>query len=192
MNRREQDNGFPVHPSTEKAERVSEAALTALSSPALARGATDLVDLVQLVGAAALPPGFINLPHMRRPPWRTAAGGIVQVRLRATLRSSDGAELGVSESLALLQRGRQLRFEALQTNGLPLPSDYQVEWRVTNTDKMARAERALRGDFYPSHTGNCRSETLRYRGVHMVEAFVIRKRDQRLVGKSPAHMVVIQ
>jgi hypothetical protein len=52
--------------------------------------------------------------------------------------------------------------------------------------------RRLRGDFYPSDSGSSRSEQLSYRGVHFVEAFLVRKRDSGLVGQSEPFYVVIE
>jgi hypothetical protein len=37
-----------------------------------------------------------------------------------------------------------------------------------------------------------RWESLKYRGVHLVEAFIIRKRDDRIVGQSEAFRVMIK
>ena len=51
---------------------------------------------------------------------------------------------------------------------------------MTNTDEAAFNARALRGDFYKSLGGQTRFEELKYRGIHLVEAFVIRKRDDTL------------
>lgn len=75
---------------------------------------------------------------------------------------------------------------------MPFSADYKVQWRVTNTDKVASLAGALRGEFYPSDTGTSRSEGLEYRGVHFVEAFLIRNRDSRLVGQSDPFYVVIE
>lgn len=76
--------------------------------------------------------------------------------------------------------------------GLPLlPSEYKVMWRVTNTDEAAAREGALRGRFEKPEVDNRRWEQLRYRGVHLVEAFVIRNRDDRIVGQSEAFRIMI-
>jgi Adenylyl/Guanylyl and SMODS C-terminal sensor domain len=39
---------------------------------------------------------------------------------------------------------------------------------------------------------NSRWETLKYRGVHLVEAFVINRRTDRIVGQSEAFRVMIE
>jgi hypothetical protein len=74
----------------------------------------------------------------------------------------------------------------------PSKDEFRIEWRVTNTDEAAYSVGALRGGFYDSHAGQTRWEELKYRGVHMVEAFVIRKRDETLVAQSDAFRVVIE
>jgi len=49
-----------------------------------------------------------------------------------------------------------------------------------------------RGGFERPRDGHRRWETLEYRGVHMAEAFIIRRRDDRLVGHSDPFYVVIK
>jgi hypothetical protein len=73
-------------------------------------------------------------------------------------------------------------------------NDYTLWWRVTNTDKVAYEANALRGEFYRSDEGTpmSRGEGLSYRGVHFVEAFLVRKSDGRLAGQSAPFYVVIE
>jgi hypothetical protein len=97
----------------------------------------------------------------------------------------------------MLRKGQKrrhwLHFKATTNNGLPFnPKEFQVMWRVTNTDEAAARENALRGGFEESESDNSRWELLKYRGVHLVEAFVIRKRDNRLIGQSEAVRVMIE
>jgi Adenylyl/Guanylyl and SMODS C-terminal sensor domain len=54
------------------------------------------------------------------------------------------------------------------------------------------AKRAGRGDFYVENSSHGRWETLDFRGVHMAEAFVIRRSDDLLVGVSNPFYVVIE
>ena len=65
-------------------------------------------------------------------------------------------------------------------------------WRVTNTDEAAAQVNALRGKFEDPEKDNTRWEELRYRGVHLVEAFVLLKRTNTIVGQSPAFRVMIE
>ena len=65
-------------------------------------------------------------------------------------------------------------------------------WRVTNTDEAAAQAGELRGGFEKPEADNSRWESLKYRGVHLVEAFVILKRTNAIAGQSPAFRVVIE
>ena len=91
-----------------------------------------------------------------------------------------------------LPKRHWLLFEARASDGVNLSKEYDVEWRVTNTDQEATREKCLRGEFYPSSSGHARWEELKFRGVHTVEAFVIRKRDKMLVAHSEPFYVVIE
>lgn len=56
-----------------------------------------------------------------------------------------------------------------------VPKPYTVYWQVVNTGTEAERANSLRGDFYDSEkTGRSRSESTLYRGMHWVEAFVIK------------------
>ena len=57
---------------------------------------------------------------------------------------------------------------------------------------MAARAGALRGEFYSSDDRSARAEQLSYRGVHFVEAFLVRKRENRLVGQSEPFYVVFE
>lgn len=65
-------------------------------------------------------------------------------------------------------------------------------WGLTNTDEVPAIHNKLRGKSEKPESDNSRSESLKYRGVHLVEAFVIRKRDDKIVGKSSAYRVMIE
>ncbi|WP_422110162.1 nucleotide-binding domain-containing protein [Bradyrhizobium elkanii] len=51
----------------------------------------------------------------------------------------------------------------------PSKEQYEVQWRITNTDEDAYNARQLRGDFYASEGGQSRFEELSFRGIHLVE-----------------------
>ena len=104
-----------------------------------------------------------------------------------------GARIRSVNSLDPLPAGRWLHFKASTSTGGPFdPSIYRVEWRVTNTDEAAAREKALRGRFEKPESDNSRWEELRYRGVHLVEAFVISKRNEVQVGQSEPFRVMIE
>lgn len=103
-----------------------------------------------------------------------------------------GSRIRQVVSLEPLQPDYWIKFTAVNNVGAPFPTEYAVKWRVTNTDKAAYDAQQLRGDFYPSDSGASRMEHLSYRGVHFVEAFLVRKSDNRLVGQSRPFYVVIE
>jgi len=177
-----------------EAKRAAEAVSESESSGALVVGGhfRDLVEKVKALGAAAVPAKLRRLPHVHRPVWRRATDQYT-VKVTAELRTGQyGNTVRSVRSAEPLQAGYWVRFSATNTMGVPFTDDYKVQWRVTNTDKVAARAGALRGDFYPSDDHFSRSEQLSYRGVHFVEAFLIRKRDNRLVGQSDAFYVVIE
>ncbi|MDQ2148126.1 hypothetical protein RBI22_05360 [Alcaligenaceae bacterium C4P045] len=184
---------FAVREAVSKASEVSEAALSIVRGSPVSAGVADLVALVKKIGRPALPSGFDRLPHMRRPRWRSAAGSRLTVNVGAQLWTSRyGQNLCSLASLAPTQPEYWVRFNASNNLGIPFPDTYKVEWRVTNTDQVAKRANALRGDYYRSDEPGVRWEQLSYRGVHMVEAFLIRKFDDTLLGKSDPFYVVIE
>lgn len=154
----------------------------------------DLVDAIKRFGSRVLPPGFDKKPYMEAPKWRHS-GQNMPVFIRTDLhRNKYGTQpIRTVQPLEPLQPGYWLHFKAVTNTGGPFdPSVYKVMWRVTNTDEAAARENALRGRFETPETDNSRWETLKYRGVHLVEAFVIRKRDNQIVGHTPAYRVMIE
>ncbi|MBD2746750.1 nucleotidyltransferase [Microvirga sp. BT688] len=187
---------FAADVVVEEAKSVSRSAVAVLkesiSTAALFTG--DLVAAVKQFGSRALPPGFSSLPHMQRPRWRQSPSPVFTVHVKAELYKSQGfGKLKSVQTLEPLPPNHWIYFTATTSTGVPLStSEFRVEWRVTNTDLAAFNDRCLRGDFYPSDSGQSRWEHLKYRGVHLVEAFVIRKRDEVLVAKSNPFQVVIE
>jgi len=180
----------------EDAKSISKSAVSRLkeSVSAAALFAGDLVEAVKRFGVQALPVGFNRRPYMKSPTWRKAKSGTFPIFVRAALYQSKGYNrLRAVQSLDPVPIGQWLEFSAVTSQGLP-PStqDFQVEWRVTNTDEAAYNARCLRGDYYPSEGGQSRFEQLSYRGIHLVEAFVIRKRDDALVAQSEPFRVLIE
>lgn len=174
-----------------EAARVSESVTE--SAALVSKGHfRDLVDLVKIRGIEALPARFARLPYVRRPKWRRASQQCVVKVSAELLTSKQGAYIRPVTSLEPVPKGRAIRFTAKNNLGLSFPSDFMVEWRVTNTDKAAYEANALRGDFYKSDYSTCRTEDLAYRGVHFVEAFLVRKRDNQLCGTSEPFYVVIE
>lgn len=180
----------------DEGKSISKTAIARLkesvSAAALFTG--DLVDAVKAYGARALPGGFNKRPYMKAPTWKKAKTGNFPIYVKAALYQSKGYnKLQDVQPLDPLPPGRWLEFAAVTSQGLPPSSqDFMVQWRVTNTDEAAFNARALRGDFYESQGGQTRFEELKYRGIHLVEAFVIRKRDDALVAQSEPFRVLIE
>jgi Second Messenger Oligonucleotide or Dinucleotide Synthetase domain/Adenylyl/Guanylyl and SMODS C-terminal sensor domain len=154
----------------------------------------DLVDAVKRFGARVLPKDFDRKSYMEAPKWKDS-GQNMTVQVGADLhRNRIGKQFVCSvQSLEPLQPGYSLHFKAANNVGGPFdPASYKVMWRVTNTDEAAARDGALRGRFEKPESDNSRWEDLKYRGVHLVEAFVIRKRDDKIVGRSPAYRVMIE
>lgn len=171
--------------------RVSES-VSRSDGVALAGQFKDLVQRVIERGRAALPERITRLPYVQRPKWRTASQSY-QVKVSAELLTEQKSRsLGPVTMLQPLPKGNSIRFTASNSVGLPFPSLFKVQWRVTNTDVAAYEANSLRGDFYASDSGFSREEDLAYRGVHFVEAFLIGKSDNRLYGKSEPFYVVVE
>ncbi|MDP2747571.1 cyclic GMP-AMP synthase DncV-like nucleotidyltransferase [Pseudomonas sp.] len=181
---------FAKAEAVEKAARVSPVAIAALES--LASSWSDMVSAVKAIGRSALPENFTKLPHMERPKWRNANSAPINVRIK-TYRAESERSIRQAEvqSLTPLRPGIWLEFNALSLAGLPFPRDYSVKWRITNTDAAAYAAKCMRGQFYSSETHGVRREYLEYHGVHMVEAYVIKRSDESVVGRSDIFYVVI-
>jgi hypothetical protein len=179
----------------EEAKSVAKSAVALLkstvSTAALFTG--DLVEAIRRYGARVIPSRIYHLPYMDQPTWRQSPS-MMPVNVKASLHGSkDGPLIKAIADLEPLTRGRWLHFQACTNTGLPFTtSEYRVEWRVTNTDEAAYNDNDLRGEFYLSHSNNTRWEALKYRGVHLVEAFVVRKRGDLLVGRSEPFRVLIE
>ncbi len=167
--------------------------LTASLLASTAHHADGIVDIVKKLGVSILPSWFYAPPHMQRPPW-PAIGSVssnVQVFADWHPSRSGTASYSIKRDDSLPRKGG-IWFDLRINGGEALPSGYRVQWRVTNTGTMALALGNGRGGFYPPTSGNRRWEELAYRGVHIVEAFIIRRSDESLVAQSPPFHVVIE
>lgn len=182
----------------ERAAKVSETALLVLKETRdiTVTGFNDLVSAFRSLGRRAIPPFIDRLPHKQRPRWRTAPtvqqfSVTVEARLHAT---RNGIWLSTLEPdhQAILQKGRWLEFRVRTRTGLPLAGDYDLHWRIANTDSEAYERGQLRGGFEKANDGSSHWEELSYRGVHTAEAFVVRKRDNQVVAQSAPFYVVIE
>jgi hypothetical protein len=152
----------------------------------------ELVDVVKNYGISVLPLDFCRPPHMKHPTWRQVPNPI-KVNVAAEWRAGQSSEPGraVRAGEILPARGG-LYFRTAFTDGSPIPDGYEVQWRITNTGAVAIAKGQGRGGFECENMTRGRWEQLAYRGVHMSEAFVIRRSDDVLVAKSDPFYVVIE
>ncbi|NNM78031.1 nucleotidyltransferase [Sphingomonas sp. ID1715] len=174
--------------------RVDEGvSLVASLLTSTAHHADGIVDLVKRLGVSILPSWFNQPPHMQSPPWPAVGTLSTNVQILANWQASQHAasKRPVQRDDTLPRHGG-IWFDLTINHGDTLPSGYRVQWRVTNTGVMAMALKQGRGGFYPPTSGNRRWESLQYRGVHIVEAFVIRRSDDVLVAKSPPFNVIIE
>ena len=180
----------------EKAANVLAEAQAHLKSTALTPPGFngDLIELYKLLGAQAIPPKIRTLPHKQRPKWRRAKPLLFSVTVEARLHSGrNGQWLNTLTGVdAPLQKGRYIQFLVKTSTGMHLGPDYEIHWRITNTDKAAQRAGGLRGGFEKANDGTSHWEHLEYRGVHMAEAFVVRKRDRLLVAETPTFFVPIE
>lgn len=152
-----------------------------------------LVDDVISLGRSILPTAFYRPPYQKSPPWRvleTVSRNVQVTAVYQTSRSnSSGQSIGPGDALP---RSGGLWFTAYVNGGQPVPEGFRVEWRITNTGAEALMRHAGRGTFYAGQRIHSRWEELSYRGVHIVEAFIVRTRDEALVGQSEPFEVVVR
>ncbi len=117
------------------------------------------------------------------------------LRVGAYREENTNTLIGPINSGDVLQKGVHLLFEAIQQNGALFPASlYTVHWQVTNTDHDAWTRDELRGEITQSktHLPSRKWERTAYRGIHWVEAFVVRKRDKACVAQTGRFFVVIE
>lgn len=153
----------------------------------------DTVQAVKLVGLGVLGLVRRDLPWVQRPPF-VLSNQTIPILIKATVHlHENGPPAGTVASGQVLPADHHIRFEAVGGTGVPFVSkDHDVQWQVVNTDRDASYAKALRGGFYPSKPRSVRWERTEYRGIHWVEAFLIRKRTGACVGRSDRFFVVIE
>jgi hypothetical protein len=158
---------------------------------ALAPRYNDAVRAVRLVGRGILDHVRRDLPWVQAPPWIVVQQGRVSAEIRATLHDQKNGPFlrSIRHHFAEVQ---EHSVRGLRRNSVPVASirEYQVQWQVVNTDHDAYYDRQLRGGFYRSDEPGKKWEYTKYRGVHWVEAFLIRKRDGKCAGQSRFFVVI--
>jgi len=155
----------------------------------------DAVDAVSSLGLMVLQHVKPQMPWMKPMPWQNA-GNKIKPNIKATLHNErEGQSVRTLASGEIIPKFKHIKFEATSSNGISFRGnkDFNIQWQVVNTDTEAsQAEGGLRGGFYPSKKRGVRWESTLYRGVHWVQAFVIRKRDKSCLGQSDRFFVVIE
>jgi hypothetical protein len=154
----------------------------------------DAVQLVKTLGTSILANVKTALPWLKAVAWRIVSQGNVNIRATAyRTRKVSNSLIGRVVSGQVLPRGIEILFEAISSTGILYNSkDFEVQWQVVNTDHAAWEKKQLRGGFYPSDTRGIRWESTEYRGIHWIEAFVIRRRDRVCTARSGRFFVVIE
>ncbi|KAA9387735.1 SMODS domain-containing nucleotidyltransferase [Neorhizobium galegae] len=117
------------------------------------------------------------------------------VIVRGTLHSArQGPPIERLESGRVVKKSQEVLFDAVNPMGAPFSeSEFKIRWRIVNTDPDGlRSASELRGGLYKSDPHGKRWETAQYRGVHWVEAFLIRKRDNVCCGQSDRFFVAVE
>jgi hypothetical protein len=167
--------------------------LAAFRSSLLSSGAhlSSLVDEVIKHGVHGLPTIFTRPPHLQEPEWEVDLDTDLRLTINGSVHASKvvtGAH--IKSGQALFPSG-YIRFEALFATGMRVPAGMQVWWRVTNTGHLAFERGQERGHFVQSDVRGTRWEPLAFRGVHFVEAFLVRDADNFLIGRSDPYFVTI-
>ncbi len=154
--------------------------------------AGDDVDILRKRGLSAVSPMVLAPTWRNAPLWRASVVPQI-VATRARLVSfSHGRTMPIRSGMPV-EAGQWIEFWSLVGGHLP-SLDYETHWRITNTGSVAAEKKQLRGEFNASDIGapHHRREHLEYRGIHMAEAFVVRRSDQLLIGHSKPFYVVIE
>ncbi len=177
--------------SSNAVAKIAENAIVPVSVDA--RQFRDAVEVVKRHGSAVLAGVRQMLPWMKVPQWRMAISQRVLIRATSHMDRSGSTAIGLVLSGQILAASIHLLFEAQTSNGIPYASikDSDVQWQVVNTDRAAWLADSLRGGFYSSKPRGKRWESTLYRGVHWVQAFVIRRRDRTCVACSERFFIVI-
>jgi hypothetical protein len=152
----------------------------------------ELVDVVRNFGLSVLPESFSRPPHMQSPPWSRASNVSTKIGVLAEWRSNTAAQGKAIRMDDVLPPRGGLFFRAFVNGGDRVPHGYSVQWRITNTGVVALAKQKGRGGFYAENRADGHWEALEYRGIHIAEAFIIRRSDQILVGQSDPFYVIIE
>lgn len=111
-----------------------------------------------------------DVAHRSTPRWHVQPSRYA-VAIKAKYRRNGFRPTAFQSNSPPLPKGIDLEFEVETT----VPKPFTVHWQVVNTGDEAYRAGQLRGDFYDSQkSGKSRGESTKYRGMHWVEAFVVK------------------
>ena len=152
------------------------------------------VSVVKREGPSVLNCWPKNLPHVTKSSWKQVSS--LDVNINGTYEVNGQKKKFSSGDIIPKEAG--LYFSCVSKQGLPFSkNDYYVKWQVVNTCDEAGAASAststsgMRGGFENSNPHGHRKERSLYCGIHWIEAFLIRKRDRALCGRSGRFFVVV-
>ncbi len=152
---------------------VSSIAHSASSQDArrLTEGLLDVQGAKERLLLESTVPDVDSTSHIKSPLWPVSLRYHCGVTVGVHRRKRHGPRLWYMGA-RLVPKSAGLRFEA--TTDTPQP--FEIKWQVSNSGAEARKAGALRGGFEDGEgrMGNVRWEETRYRGTHLVEAFVIK------------------
>jgi hypothetical protein len=146
------------------------------------------INIVRQQGKQVLDALPFDLRHVVKPSW-SISNRSISLTIKALL-SYGGKQQSISSG-DILPKSATISFSCFAPNGLSVPKDYLVRWQVVNTCKEAAYNQCLRGGFEHSKVHAKHEEETAYCGIHWVEAFLIRKKDGTLCGRSGRFFVVI-
>lgn len=190
----EQDSGQSI----ELWQRIFGDAFGVVRKPAIAMEAKatdaaiqgDDVDLLKARGLQMVPMEILEPDHRKPPRWPLARINL-PANVSGYLVDANGAPLRTVLSGEPVACSQSIRFDA-KLGGVEPSEAYRTMWRVTNTGASARRAGKLRGDFEGSDRPHSRGETLSYRGIHQVEAYILSVLDNQIVGFSQPFYVVVE
>ncbi len=128
--------------------------------------------LIRIASGARRLGKFLDPAHRRKPHWKRADQGEVQIKQATFERNGFRSKVFSSDGKALL-KDSSLTFEAVTNISKP----YDVYWQVVNTGPEAEAANDLRGRFDKGSVTSgrlTRKESARYMGTHSIECFIVK------------------
>ena len=144
--------------------------------------------LVRLASGARQLGKFLDPVHRKKPHWKRADQGKVQIKRATFGRTGFRTKVFSSDGEPLL-KDCSLIFEA----STDIPNPYKVYWQVVNTGQEAKEDYGLRGGFDEGLVTSgelTKNERTLYKGTHSIECFIVK--NGYLVARSGQFIVNIR